>query len=793
MKQTLLFVILFILNWNSLSAVTRPVKNENPALWLITAKVTSSSTLQHDTVMKFDMGGHISIKESHTTARTNAEVQVTAVVENQAEDPATGFLFISDSGDPVSINVSGSGMHLEDSKYKETIDGKLISEDDRNINVSGSPLPQASIQFGYSADGKYAEISAYISAKGTDKGRMFYDEWKDYGGNVKDYSISCSSGCDLSSDKGCTVTKTSKGYQASWSFSESKQVHSAGGTDFVTEKSSLEVTVVPYKESDKPTVTIDGCTDPGTGETSTVKATAKPSGGSYKFWVEPSDLMTVSASEATASLTGKTPGRGMLMVEYTSPDGKTAQTSMEAACVKIESYNGGQAIPEIALYDIDGKKQSGIKTVPVQAQPSDAGDLVKFEAADPGVLSAVGTGSEVTLQGLQVGKTTLQAKTKCGEKTGPEVEVEVVKCDEETIKTLERMREAATENLIEASEKMQKDAGSEEFQEARDELVKSTAELLLKSGLTILGSGHVHGSAETAIEIAEAAESAIDILGSADSKQFAERSALTVLKALGTSVVKAAAGAVGVHEAAKKFGEIVGEILKHEDVMEGDSKNFEQAYRNLERIAQRQEFCKGEKTEKPKKDEPKSEPKQEPAKPKPPTKPDPKPDQPPTPEPQPDDPASDDEVFVDPEPPTIPPKLVGLPYEPESCGCGSESKITNNSKGFAEIGTGIKNLGNCVEKFQNTSLADYQNALQEMTQLTDSLTNELASGNAGFAVKAKESQGRFGSLVSRVRSYDKAGTEFLKTMEKCPQSVTSGMEIFKSVEKITIDSIKTKY
>ena len=80
-----------------------------------------------------------------------------------------------------------------------------------------------------------------------------------------------------------------------------------------------------------------------------------------------------------------------------------------------------------------------------------------------------------------------------------------------------------------------------------------------------------------------------------------------------------------------------------------------------------------------------------------------------------------------------------------------------------------------------------------MTLLTDSLTNELSSSTAGFAVKAKETQFRFGSLVSRVKSYDKAGTEFLSTMKKCPESVTAGMEIFQSVEKITVDEIKTKY
>jgi hypothetical protein len=789
----LILLYLFAFSINSFAQ-----DSDEQQLWLITARISHNSTFQSDTASSFSAGDQKWERESHQTGKTTASGTITAVVENQAENPVKDFLYHSDSGDPVSITVTGQGSMFQSSNSQETIDGILISKRTRTDNASGSAWPGASLYFEYSEQSKSFDVTITIKAVGSYTGRMYsggrgFGEWTDYGEEIKNYSIHFGGSGDALTDKNCRMIKSGKGYQGSWKESASKRSHDASGPEYRTSETSIEITVEPYKESDKPEVTLAGCSELEVGGQSMVVATAKPVGGTFRFWAEPSSMLNVETDGSSANLTGATPGKGTLFVEYTTPEGKTNQTSQAASCVKVENYNGGQPIPQIALYDIDGKKQSGIKTVSVQAQPADACDLVKFEPADPGVLSAVGTGSEVTLQGLQVGTTTLQAKTNCGEKTGPEVEVEVVKCDEETIKTLERMREAATENLIEASEKMQKDASSEEFQEARDELVKSTEELLLKSGLTILSSGHVHGSAETAIEIAEAAESAIELMGSADSKQFAGTAMLTILKALGTSITKAAAGAVGVHEAAKKFGEIVGEILKHEDVMEADSKNFEQAYRNLERIAQRQQFCKGEKTEKPKKEEPKPEPKSEPTKPKPPTKPDPKTGEPPTLEPQPDDPASDDEVFVDPEPPTIPPVLVGLPYEPESCGCSSGSKVTNNSKGFAEIGKGVKNLGNCVDKFQNTSLTDYQNALQEMTQLTDSLTSELASDTAGFAVKAKESQSRFGSLVSRVKSYDKAGNEFLKTMDKCPQSVTSGMEIFKSVETITIDSIKTHY
>jgi len=105
----------------------------------------------------------------------------------------------------------------------------------------------------------------------------------------------------------------------------------------------------------------------------------------------------------------------------------------------------------------------------------------------------------------------------------------------------------------------------------------------------------------------------------------------------------------------------------------------------------------------------------------------------------------------------------------------------------------MKNLGDCVENFRSTSLTDYDKTLHELSALTDSLSTTLKTDAGAFLVKAKESKPRLDEIVTRVKSYDKAGSEFLKKMDKCPDSVSSGMEIFQSVEKITVDSIKTKY
>ncbi len=51
-------------------------------------------------------------KEKHVTVRTMSSGEITAVIENQAEDLARDFAFDSDSGEPINITVSGTGITL---------------------------------------------------------------------------------------------------------------------------------------------------------------------------------------------------------------------------------------------------------------------------------------------------------------------------------------------------------------------------------------------------------------------------------------------------------------------------------------------------------------------------------------------------------------------------------------------------------------------------------------------------------------------------------------------------------
>ncbi len=173
----------------------------------------------------------------------------------------------------------------------------------------------------------------------------------------------------------------------------------------------------------KPEVTLEGCSELGAGENGNVTASGKPGGGTYEFWVDPSDLMSVDVSGASATLTGSRPGRGTLYVEYTSPDGAKAQASRPASMVRIYDYNGGEAIPQIPLYDIDGKKTSGKLTIPYGSEPDEAQELVDFVSGNPSIFTVAASADNLDIQGLTTGKATLEARDNCGNTTRPTVEV----------------------------------------------------------------------------------------------------------------------------------------------------------------------------------------------------------------------------------------------------------------------------------------------------------------------------------------------------------------------------------
>jgi len=771
---------------------------QDSGLWLLTARVTQSRTMNKDTLIRTEAGNHIWEKERHVTTRTVLHGEITAVIENQAEILDKEFAFDSDSGEPVNITVSGQGSQSEASKYTESIDGTMINADIRDINVSGSSLTGASIMFYYSEDSKNVSISTGINAKGSDKGRMFDDEWKDYGGDIDHYYISYAGGCDVSSNKNCKITKSGLGYQATWKSSENKQLHSVDGTSFITMETTLDVIISPYKEPDKPDVSIYGCSELSTEEQGEVFASGKPEGGKFRFWVEPGNLLTVeSDGESSAIIKGSTPGKGTLYVEYTTPEGKTNTASQPASYVKIENYNGGQKIQQIALFDIDGKKLPGVLKVPLSAQPSNIEELVDFVAADKSVLSAVGLPGAVELTGSKEGSTTFQAKTNCGHATGPTVEVEVVNCDDETIARLEKQRKAATENLQISAKELQKLAGSKEFEKARDDLVASTGDLLLKVGVTIISGGKSTSAAvNTAAQLANDAVGLSDMMGSRSHEELLINGVKAAAGKIWGATASTLAGLESIAEAADRFYKNIAEIQLHEEGLKSAMESFEKALKALEDVVRRQQICKRDETQPPKKEDPKTDPTPKPTDPTPPVDPKPKTDTPPAQKPpteQPTPKPGDEEPPISPPPPTSEPRQVGLPYSPEECGCDKTKSISVSSEGFSTLQAGIKNIGDCAEKFNSTAVPDYSEALRELSALTDTLKVAADGDPAIFWVKSAAAKPKLDSLIEQIKLYDEAGKAFLNQFEKCPESVTTGMEVLKSALTVTVDSITTKY
>ncbi len=239
-----------------------------------------------------------------------------------------------------------------------------------------------------------------------------------------------------------TFVLTDQDIQAWEQISRTNVASGSGEDEHLTVKLSVKM---EDADLEKPEVTLEGCSEMGIEESGQLTASGEPGGGTYRFWTEPSDALTIQADGASATLKGASPGRATIFVEYTSPEGVTVQKTKNGACVKVDSYNGGEAIPQIAFYDVAGKRLPGLKNIPVAIQPEDGADLLKYVPVDPGVISATGIGEEVVVQGIRQGKTSFQATTPCGATTGPVVEVEIVNCDDETIAILAEEARAAGE------------------------------------------------------------------------------------------------------------------------------------------------------------------------------------------------------------------------------------------------------------------------------------------------------------------------------------------------------------
>lgn len=583
----------------------------------------------------------------------------------------------------------------------------------------------------------------------------------------------------------------------------------------------LSVNMEIPEEAKVPEVTLEGCSEMGVGETGQVSATGKPEGGHNRYWVEPSDMFQVTSNSTSASLTGSSPGRGTLFVEYTSPEGKTAQTSQPATCIKIESYNGGEAIPEIVFYDINGKRLPNVLKVAVDIQPSEAADLVRFEPADPGVITVQGLGSQVNIQGIREGKTTFQAKSPCGSVIGPVAEVEVYVCSEETRARIAAEEKAALETLKEKTERYQDLINSEDFKNGTTRTAESAANLTLKLSALIFGTVGVSPGASATVESASkvfgVGSNVLDIFKGGDFSKQAMNSAQLAVELFGNYEMQALAGAWETIDAAQDFGIDLRGLQWSLDNLKDVYQDFEQFNRYLDDLVRRKRLCENGGEQPQGQEQAQAGADGQPAKTAPPKEStskagessgevtsvetpdtgeandgDPDVTDPPAKETPPGE-TPPKGTEIPPTPPTTEVGFSGLPFQSGECGCNNTRTVTAGEDAFVVLLPGVKNLGECTGKFAQGPLADYTKALEEWKVVTEKLDSVLKAG----AEEAQKSAGTviplLESLLGRTKSFDEAGQSFLGEFEKCPESLKAGIGEIQSAINVTLDMIKTKY
>jgi hypothetical protein len=222
-----------------------------PKFWVLNATITSSTTLNRDTVMTFDMGGLQQVNRNSVRVQTKSRAKLIAVIENMAEDPTKSFHYFTDEAEPLTMLVIAEGFHDEFSMHRETIDGKLSNAGTRSDNVRGFELLKTDIQFDYSPDSKYFSLGLAINAIGTYVEHRFSGEWSKYVNDVDSYSIWCSGGGDALSDENCSIIKSEKGYIITWSVNKNEQKSSVNGTEYITTVGSISATLTPVQTYQK--------------------------------------------------------------------------------------------------------------------------------------------------------------------------------------------------------------------------------------------------------------------------------------------------------------------------------------------------------------------------------------------------------------------------------------------------------------------------------------------------------------------------------------------------------------
>lgn len=242
-----------------------------------------------------------------------------------------------------------------------------------------------------------------------------------------------------------------------------------------------------YKSGEEdPEVAFNACLHLAKDETRTVTAQGTPANGDYQFTSKPADVLAITSQQKnTAQIQGKTPGKGEVTVDYTLK-GKTASTTIAGSVVELVNINNGTAIPKLGIYDAEGKKIQTFYSFPLSLNPVDG--FVQMTLANDTIASVTNTATSIQIQPVKTGKTLLQAKTLCGTNIGEPAAIEIVRCDDEVQAQLRIKKEEYKQRTDAIVKRITRLTGDSEFQRAGDEIAKTTTEMAIKTGETIINT-----------------------------------------------------------------------------------------------------------------------------------------------------------------------------------------------------------------------------------------------------------------------------------------------------------------
>ncbi len=383
-----------------------------------------------------------------------------------------------------------------------------------------------------------------------------------------------------------------------------------------------------YKSgSEDPEVGLNACLHLVKDEIREIVAQGSPADGDYQFTSNPADVLNVlSQQNNSAQIQGKAPGKGEVTVNYIFK-GKMASTTVAGSVVELVSINNGAAIPKLGIYDAEGKKIKTFYNFPLALNPVDG--FVQMTLAKDTIASVTNTATNIQIQPVTIGKTLLQAKTLCGSNIGEPVAIEIVRCDDEVQEQL-RIKKAEYKQRTDAIVKRITGlTGDSEFQRAGKEIAKTTQDMAIKTGESIINTlsfgetQQVAFAAKNGIQLSQKVivnDKALEITGTAwdlkslyddiqearttpDDFQAIAKPAVGALVLLGQNQAIALGKTYGeAYLAAEKFGKDLGILAGVADQLAELEPQHNKLIKEYIHISDRLAYC--EKSPPPKEDQP---------------------------------------------------------------------------------------------------------------------------------------------------------------------------------------------